>query len=181
MLLHIDGSRHQWFQDERWCDLIVILDGASSEIYYAQLVEEESTATVMAALKEVIERKGLFCALYSDRGSHFWLTPKVGGQVDYHRRTQVGRALHELGVQMTPAYSPETRGRSERNCRGACRGSCGCAHFVPYRRRTGFWGRITWPSSTAGFRSRPHNQEMLLCPAAVVTWTGSSPCSSNAA
>src|ERR1700739_624293 len=115
MLLHIDGSRHQWFQDERWYDLIVILEDATSEIYYAQLVEEESTATVMAGLKEVIERKGVFCALYSDRGSHFWLTPKAGGKVDYHRRTQVGRALQELGVQMIPAYSPEARGRSERN------------------------------------------------------------------
>ncbi len=115
MLLHIDGSRHQWFQDERWYDLIVILDDATSEIYYAQLVEEESTLTVMAGLKAVVERKGVFCALYSDRGSHFWLTPKVGGKVDYHRRTQVGRALHELGVQMIPAYSPEARGRSERN------------------------------------------------------------------
>src|SRR6266576_3567900 len=115
MLLHIDGSRHQWFQDERWYDLIVILDDATSEIYYAQLVEEESTVTVMAGLREVIERQGVFCALYSDRGSHFWLTPKVGGKVDYHRRTQVGRALHELGVQMIPAYSPEARGRSERN------------------------------------------------------------------
>jgi len=115
MLLHIDGSRHQWFQDERWYDLIVILDDASSEIYYAQLVEEESTATVMAALREVVERKGVFCALYSDRGSHFWLTPKVGSKVDPHRLTQVGRALRELGIQMIPAYSPQARGRSERN------------------------------------------------------------------
>ena len=115
MLLHIDGSRHRWFQDERGYDLIVILDDASSEIYYAQLVEEESTLTVMAGLKEVIERKGVFCALYSDRGSHFWLTPKVGGRVDPHRLTQVGRALRELGVQMIPAYSPQARGRSERN------------------------------------------------------------------
>jgi transposase len=115
MLLHIDGSRHQWFQDERWYDLIVILDDATSEIYYAQLVEEESTATVMAGLREVIERKGVFCALYSDRGSHFWLTPKVGSKVDAHRLTQVGRALHQLGVQMIPAYSPQARGRSERN------------------------------------------------------------------
>src|SRR6266702_4023213 len=115
MLLHIDGSRHRWFQDERWYYLIVILDDATSEIYYAQLVEEESSMTVMAGLREVIERKGLFCALYSDRGSHFWLTPKVGGKVDYHRRTQVGRALHELGVRMIPAYSPQARGRSERN------------------------------------------------------------------
>ena len=115
MLLHIDGSRHQWFQDERWYDLIVILDDASSEIYYAQLVEEESTATVMAGLREVVEHKGVFCALYSDRGSHFWLTPKVGGKVDPHRLTQVGRALRELGIQMIPAYSPQARGRSERN------------------------------------------------------------------
>jgi hypothetical protein len=115
MLLHIDGSRHQWFQDERWHDLLVILDDATSEIYYAQLVEEESTATVMAGLREVIERKGVFCALYSDRGSHFWQTPKAGGKVDSHRVTQVGRALRELGIQMIPAYSPQARGRSERN------------------------------------------------------------------
>jgi len=115
MLLHIDGSRHQWFQDERWYDLIVILDDATSEIYYAQLTEEESTLTVMAGLKEVIERKGVFCALYSDRGSHFWLTPKAGGKIDEHRLTQVGRALREVGVQMIPAYSPQARGRSERN------------------------------------------------------------------
>src|SRR5208282_4018176 len=81
MLLPIDGSRHQWFQDERWYDLIVILDDATSEICYAQLTEEESTLTVMAGLKEVIERKGVFCALYSDRGSHFWLTPKAGGKI----------------------------------------------------------------------------------------------------
>jgi transposase len=115
MLLHIDGSHHQWFQDERWYDLIVILDDASSEIYYAQLVEEESTLTVMAGLREVVQRKGVFCALYSDRGSHFWLTPKAGGKIDTHRLTQVGRALRELGVQMIPAYSPQARGRSERS------------------------------------------------------------------
>jgi len=113
--VHIDGSRHQWFQDERWYDLIVILDGATSEIYYAQLVEEESTATVMAAVRAVIERKGLFCALYSDRGSHFWVTAKAGAKVDPHRMTQLGRALRDLGVQMIPAYSPQARGRSERS------------------------------------------------------------------
>jgi len=115
MLLHIDGSRHRWFQDERWYDLLVILDDATSQIYYAQLVEEESTLTVMAALQEVVQRQGLFCALYSDRGSHFWLTPKAGEAVDPHRLTQVGRALRELGIGMIPAYSPQARGRSERN------------------------------------------------------------------
>ena len=115
MLLHIDGSKHRWFQDDRYYDLIVILDDASSEIYYAQLVEEESTRTVMTGVREVIERKGLFCALYSDRGSHFFYTPKAGEPVDKSRLTQFGRALNELGVQMIPAYSPQARGRSERS------------------------------------------------------------------
>jgi hypothetical protein len=98
MLLHIDGSKHGWFQDDRWYDLIVILDDATSEIYYAPLVEEESTRTVIQGLRSVIEAKGLFCALYSDRGSHFFLTPKAGEPVDKHRLTQVGRAMKEPGV-----------------------------------------------------------------------------------
>ena len=115
MLLHLDGSRHRWFQDDRWYDLLVILDDATSEIYYAQLVEEESTGTVMAALREVIEQQGVFCALYSDRASHFFETPKAGGPVDPERVTQVGRALGELGIRLIPAYSPQARGRSERN------------------------------------------------------------------
>ena len=49
----------------------MILGDATTEIYYAQLVEEESTRTVMAGPRIVIEKKGLFCALYSDQGSHF--------------------------------------------------------------------------------------------------------------
>jgi hypothetical protein len=115
MLLHIDGSTHRWFQDDRYYDLIVVLDDATSEIYYAQLVEEESTRTTMAAFRQVIERQGLFCASYSDRGSHFFVTPKAGERVDPHRLTQLGRALKELGVKMIAAYSPQARGRSERN------------------------------------------------------------------
>src|SRR3954470_15369997 len=80
----------------------------------AQLVEEESTRTVMTALREVIEIKGLFCALYSDRGSHFFVTRKAGEKVDPYRLTPVGRAMKELNIQMIPAYSPPARGRSER-------------------------------------------------------------------
>jgi transposase len=115
MMLHIDGSEHRWFNDDRYYELIVILDDATSEIYYAQLVEAECTRTVMAALREVIETKGLFCSLYSDRAGHFFVTPKRGEPVDTSRPTQVGRALQELGIKMIPAYSPQARGRSERN------------------------------------------------------------------
>jgi transposase len=115
MLLHLDGSQHRWFQDERWYDLLVVLDDATSEIYYAQLVESESTRTVLQALREVIEQRGIFCALYSDRASHFFLTPKAGEEVDRGRLTQVGRALSQLGIDRIPAYSPQARGRGERN------------------------------------------------------------------
>lgn len=115
MLLHIDGSEHRWFEHDRWYDLLVVMDDATSQIYYAQLVEEESTRTVMVALWEVIENKGVFCALYSDRASHFFLTPKAGEPVDRQRLTQVGRALSDLRIEMIPSYSPQARGRSERN------------------------------------------------------------------
>jgi len=117
MMLHIDGSKHQWFGDGCYYDLIVVLDDANNEIYYAQLVEEESTFTVMAALREVIEKHGLFCSLYCDRASHFFLTPKAGEAVAAKHLTQVGRAMAELNIRLIPAYSPEARGRSERNFR----------------------------------------------------------------
>jgi len=115
MMLHIDGSKHRWLGDERQYELIVVLDDATSEIYYAQLVEAESTRTVMMALREVIESKGVFCSLYSDRAGHFFVTPKRGEPVDKSRPTQVGRALSELGIRMIPAYSPQARGRMERS------------------------------------------------------------------
>ncbi len=117
MMLHLDGSRHQWFQDERWYDLLVILDDANNEIYYAQLVDEESTMTVLAGLREVVERKGVFCSMYTDRASHFFVTTKAGEPVDRRQLTQVGRALKELGTELIPAYSPQARGRSERSFR----------------------------------------------------------------
>jgi len=115
MLLHIDGSQHRWFQDDRQLDLIVILDDATSEIYYAQLVDQESTRTVMAAIRHVVKTKGWFSSLYSDRASHFFRTPKAGEPVDTRQLTEVGRALKEVGIEPIPAYSPQARGRSERN------------------------------------------------------------------
>ncbi|HSR52905.1 MAG TPA: helix-turn-helix domain-containing protein [Acidobacteriota bacterium] len=79
MLLHIDGSSHRWIPAlKRNWDMIVVFDDATSEVYDARLVEEESTATVMASLKQVIQQRGIFCALYSDRASHFVYTPKRG-------------------------------------------------------------------------------------------------------
>jgi hypothetical protein len=114
MLLHQDGSRHTWLEELAPLDLIVTLDDASSEIYSVFLVEEEGTASSFRGLREVVERHGLFCALYTDRGSHYFRTPKAGEKVSKTQLTQVGRALRQLRIEHIPAYSPEARGRSER-------------------------------------------------------------------
>jgi len=114
MLLHQDGSRHPWIEGLPAMDLIVTLDDATSEIYSMLLVEEEGTASTFQALGEVIGEHGLFCALYTDRGSHYFYTPKAGDKVSKTQQTQVGRALSHLGIEHIAAYSPQARGRSER-------------------------------------------------------------------
>jgi transposase len=114
MLLHQDGSRHVWIEGLPPLDLIVTMDDATSEIYSAILVEEEGTASTFRALREVIGEHGLFCSLYTDRGSHYFHTPKAGERVSKTQQTQVGRALSHLGIEHIAAYSPEARGRSER-------------------------------------------------------------------
>ena len=115
MMLHQDASRHAWLPgDARQYDLVVTLDDATSAIYSAFLVEEEGTSSSFRGLGEVVARHGLFCALYSDRGSHYFHTPQAGAPVAKAALTQVGRALAQLGAEHIPAYSPEARGRSER-------------------------------------------------------------------
>jgi hypothetical protein len=114
MLLHQDGSRHAWIEGLPAMDLIVTMDDATSEIYSMLLVEEEGTASTFQALGEVIGERGLFCALYTDRGSHYFYTPKAGEKVSKTQQTQVGRALSHLGIEHIAAYSPQARGRSER-------------------------------------------------------------------
>jgi len=113
MMLHQDGSSHQWVEGQ-WWDLIVTMDDATSDIYSALFVDEEGTMSTFSALDEVIGEHGLFCALYADRGAHYWHTPEAGGKVDKDNPTQVGRALQQLGIELIAAYSPEARGRSER-------------------------------------------------------------------
>jgi transposase len=114
MLLHQDGSRHAWIEGLPAMDLIVTMDDATSEIYSMLLVEEEGTASTFRALGEVIGEHGLFCALYTDRGSHYFYTPKAGAKASKTQQTQVGRALSHLGIEHIAAYSPQARGRSER-------------------------------------------------------------------
>jgi transposase len=114
MMLHQDGSRHEWLAGHDAMDLIVTMDDATSEIYSAFLTPEEGTASTFRGLSEVFAARGLALSLYTDRGSHYFFTPEAGGKVDRKNPTQVGRALALLGVEHIAAYSPQARGRSER-------------------------------------------------------------------
>ena len=113
MMVHQDASSHEWVSG-KWWDLIVTMDDANSEIYSAFFVDEEGTMSSFMGIREVIDNHGLFCSLYTDRGSHYWRTVEAGGRVDKENLTQVGRAMQQLGIEMIPAYSPQARGRSER-------------------------------------------------------------------
>jgi len=114
MMLHQDASRHVWLSGLGALDLVATLDDATSAIYSAILVEEEGAMSSFCSLAEVVATKGLCCSLYPDRGSHYFYTPEAGGKVAKGVLTQVGRALHQLGIEHIAAYSPEARGRSER-------------------------------------------------------------------
>jgi transposase len=113
MMLHQDGSRHEWVAGSQW-DLIVTMDDADNTIYSAFFVEEEGTMSSFLGVAEVIAGHGLFSSLYVDRGSHYFHTPKAGGKVDKTNPTQFHRAMKQLGIELIAAYSPEARGRSER-------------------------------------------------------------------
>src|ERR1700722_14062721 len=114
MMLHQDGSRAAWLGERPALDLIVTMDDATSTIYSAFLIEEEGTVSTLRGLLEVFGARGLPLSLYTDRGSHYFVTPAAGEAVDKNRLTQVGRALERLGIEHIAAYSPEARGRSER-------------------------------------------------------------------
>lgn len=113
MMIHQDGSRHEWVPGQKW-DLIVTMDDATNVHYSMFFVPEEGTWSSFRGVREVFRKRGIFCSLYTDRGSHYWYTPTAGGKVDKENPTQFGRAMKQMGIEMIPAYSPEARGRSER-------------------------------------------------------------------
>lgn len=115
MMLHQDASTHVWLPGGLVKhDLVVTMDDATSAIYSMLLVDEEGTASSLQGMREVVAQHGLFCSLYTDRGSHYFETPEAGGPVSRTALTQVGRALKQLGIEHIAAYSPQARGRSER-------------------------------------------------------------------
>jgi len=114
MLLHLDGSRHEWIAGQPMQDLNVVLDDADGRILFARFVPEEGTRSTLEALRFVLLRYGRFCELYTDRGSHFCRTSKASEGPDEVQQGQVARVLKALGIRHILARSPEARGRSER-------------------------------------------------------------------
>ncbi len=169
MMLHQDGSTHQWVPGQ-WWDLIVTLDDATSVIYSAFFVDEEGTQSCFRACSEVIESKGLFNSLYADRASHYWHTPEAGGKVDKTNPTQVGRALAQLGIELIPAYSPEARGRSERmfaTLQNRLPQELGLAGITTMAEANRFLEEVYLPEHNARFAVEPEEQG-----SAFVAWAG---------
>jgi transposase len=113
MLVHQDARTHAWAPDG-YSDLVVTMDDATGKHLSMFFCDEEGTVSSLHGIGQTIARFGLFCSLYTDRGSHYFYTPEADGKVDKSRPAQVGRALAQLGIEHIAAYSPEARGRSER-------------------------------------------------------------------
>ena len=100
LLVHQDGSTHEWVPGTRW-DLIVTMDDATSEVHSGFFVEEEGTWSSLRGVRETLTSRGLFCSLYTDRGSHYWRTAQAGGKVDKASPTQ--ELAHQTIVGMEDA------------------------------------------------------------------------------
>ncbi len=136
MLLHLDGSSHRWLgaKGPVW-DLLVVADDATSEVYAAHFVAHEDTRSCLRILREVVLNQGAFTALYTDRASHFVRTQEARKGPDRSHKTQVERALNQLGIELICAHSPQARGRGERLF-GTWQG-----RLVPELRRAGIKSR----------------------------------------
>lgn len=171
MMLHQDGSTHEWVPDKQW-DLIVTMDDADNTIYSALFVDEEGTMSSFIGIRETIEKHGLFSSLYVDRGSHYWHTPKAGGKVDKANPTQLHRALQQLGIELIAAYSPEARGRSERmfkTLQDRLVKEMALAGVTQMDEANRFLKEVYIPMHNKRFAIEPHEEETAFIP-----WIGSS-------
>jgi transposase len=159
MMLHQDASRFAWLPgSDRQYDLVVTLDDATSAIYSGFIVEEEGTASSFRALAEVINQHGLFCELYTDRGSHYSHTPKAGETVSKNVQTQVGRALAQLGIRHIAAYSPRRAAVPSapfRTLQGRLPKELALAGITTVAAANRWLAETNWPAHNAAFAVAP--------------------------
>ena len=116
-LVQMDGSHHDWFEGRRpWAVLMVMIDDASNRTY-ARFFESETTEAAFIIFKRYVEYYDLPMALYVDKDSIYrpgrdrTVEEELAGEP---ARTQFGRAMAELGVELICANSPQAKGRVER-------------------------------------------------------------------
>jgi hypothetical protein len=168
MMMHQDASTHVWF-GESHCDLVVTLDDATSEITSAFFCAEEGTGSSFRGIHETIRKYGLFCSLYTDRGSHYFYTPQANGRVDASRPTEVGRACRQLGISHIAAYSPEARGRSERmfgTLQGRLVNELKLAGIADMAAANRYLQEVYLPRHNAQFMVKPESETSAFTPVA---------------
>lgn len=120
MLLQADGSRHQWLgPDGPWLTLVGAIDDATGDVPYALFREQEDAQGYLLVLREVVRKRGVPLAFYSDRHTIFQSEAKHGLTLEEELNgkplpTQVRRVLDELGITWIGARSPQAKGRVER-------------------------------------------------------------------
>lgn len=118
MLLQADGSRHSWLEGRGpWLSLIAYIDDATNEVSGAVFREEEDAAGYFLGLRQICLQNGIPGAIYADQHTIFQspikatLEQELAGE---QPRSQFGRLLAELGIELIAARSPQAKGRIER-------------------------------------------------------------------
>jgi transposase len=116
-MLQLDGSHHDWFEGRRdEAVLMVAIDDATNRTY-ARFFEGETTAAAFEIFRCYVEFHGLPMALYVDKDSIYrsnrdrTIDEELAGEL---AKTQFGRAMAQLGVELICAHSPQAKGRVER-------------------------------------------------------------------
>ncbi len=121
-MLQVDGSPHDWLEGRGpSLTLIGAINDATGKVPKAFFEEKETSFAYFHLFPSVFKRKGLPHSVYADRHSIFWTErePKVEEQLAGKLpRTQVGRALEELGITLIPAGSPPRPRDASRGCGG---------------------------------------------------------------
>ena len=116
-MVQLDGSHHDWFEGRRdRAVLMVMVDDATNRTH-AQFFEGETTRASYDVFEGWVQAHGVPGSLYVDRDSIYRCerTPTVAEQVaGQEPRTQFGRAMEQLSVEVIMAHSPQAKGRVER-------------------------------------------------------------------
>jgi transposase len=163
MLIHLDGSPHQWIAGLPYQDLIVAMDDADGRILYAEFFAQEGTLSSFKALGAIIGNYGRFCELYTDRGSHFCRTAKAGEAPAEEQNGQVAQALRALGIRHIPAARRRRGGAASgplRPSKGDCHKNCACMALPATRKPTATSRKCSCPTSTVASRSPRPNRKV---------------------